>query len=207
MSRMRRIVDYKVTVMNLLIALGDKNWNRPDSASLPSNAAPTLFDVSADGNQLLSNYLTDVIETLIYQLEGRARMLIKKNATIAVFMINNIAYIESVVRKSELWAVMNSAGNSTNGAKKIESLRKKFVEMYLEGWKECAAFLMDVTYIKAGSKMSLSTKDKEAVKEKFKVSIICVCSLRPGLIIIRISIQASMSWCSVISNTIFQRKM
>ncbi|KAF8453975.1 Cullin repeat-like-containing domain protein [Terfezia claveryi] len=168
MGRMRRLTDYKITVTSLLIALGDKNWNRPDSASLPSNLAPMLFDVSADGNQLLSNYLTDVIETLISQLEGRARVLIKKNATVAVFMINNIAYIENVVRKSELWGVMNSAGNTTNGAKKIEFLRKRFVEMYLEGWKECAAYLMDVTYIKAGSKMSLSTKDKEAVKEKFK---------------------------------------
>jgi len=171
MGRMRRLTDYKITVTSLLIALGDKNWNRPDSASLPSNLAPMLFDVSADGNQLLSNYLTDVLETLISQLEGRARVLIKKTATVAVFMINNIAYIENVVRKSELWGVMNSAGNTTNGAKRVESLRKRFVELYLEGWKECAAYLMDVTYIKAGSKMSLSTKDKEAVKEKFKVGV------------------------------------
>jgi len=168
---MRRLTDYKITVTNLLIALGDKNWNRPDSASLPSNLAPTLFDVSADGNQLLSNYLTDVIETLISQLEGRATMLIKKNATIAVFMINNIAYIESVVRKSELCSVMNSAGGTTNGVKKIESLKKRFVEMYLVGWKECAAYLMDVTYIKAGGKVGLGTREKEAVKEKFKVGV------------------------------------
>lgn len=167
MSRIRRLTDYKITVTNLLIALGDKNWNRPDSAALPSNLAPMLFDVSADGNHLLSNYLMDVIETLVSQLEGRARMMIKKNATVAVFMINNISYIENVVRKSELWGVMSATGN--NGAKKIEALRKKFVEMYLEGWKECAAYLMDVTYIKQGSKMSLSTRDKEAVKEKFKV--------------------------------------
>lgn len=168
MSRLRRVTDYKITVTSLLIALGDKNWNRPDSASLPSNSAPMLFDVSADGNQLLSNYLTDVIETLISQLEGRARLLIKKSATIAVFMINNIAYIESVVRKSELWGVMSS----TNGARRIESHRKRFVEMYLEGWKECAAYLMDVTYIKGGNKMGLGSKDKEAVKEKFKV-VVC----------------------------------
>lgn len=171
MSRIRRLTDYKITVTSLLIALGDKNWNRPDSASLSSNSAPMLFDVSADGNQLLSNYLTDVIEAIISQLDGRARMLIKKNATVAVFMINNIAYIETVMRKSEIWGVMNSAGNTTNGAKRIEFLRKKFVEMYLEGWKDCAAYLMDVTYIKAGSKQSLSTRDKEAVKEKFKVRI------------------------------------
>ena len=169
MSRLRRVTDYKITVTSLLIALGDKNWNRPDSASLPSNSAPMLFDVSADGNQLLSNYLTDVIETLISQLEGRARLLIKKSATIAVFMINNIAYIESGVRKSELWGVMSSSSSPANGAKRIEFHRKRFVEMYLEGWKECAAYLMDVTYIKGGNKMSLGSKDKEAVKEKFKV--------------------------------------
>ncbi|KAI5785003.1 Cullin repeat-like-containing domain protein [Peziza echinospora] len=168
MSRIRRLTDYKLTVTSLLVALGDKNWNRPDSASLPSNSAPMLFDITADGNQLLSNYLTDVIDTLIGQLEAKARMQIKKNATIAVFMINNVAYIESIVRKSELWGVMNSSTGNNNGARKIEAQRKKYVEMYLEGWKECAAYLMDVTYIKAGSKMSLSTKDKEAVKEKFK---------------------------------------
>ncbi|KAF8456056.1 Cullin repeat-like-containing domain protein [Kalaharituber pfeilii] len=125
-----------------------------------------LFNVTADGNQLLSNYLTDVIETLISQLEGRARLLIKKNVTIAVFMVNNITCIESIARKSDLWGVMNSAGNANNGAKRVQALRKKFVEMYLEGRKECAAYLIDVTYIKGKSKMSL--RSKEAVKEKFK---------------------------------------
>ena len=171
MSRLCRITDYKITVTSLLIALGDKNWNRPDSASLPSNSAPMLFDVSADGNQLLSNYLIDVIETLISQLEGRARFLIKKSATIAVFMINNISYIESIVRRSELCGVMSSSNSVTNGVRRIESHRKRFVEMYLEGWKECAAYLMDVTYIKGGNKMGLGSKDKEAAKEKFKVGV------------------------------------
>lgn len=165
MGRMQRLTGYKVTITNLLVALGDKNWNRPDSASLPSTSAPMLFDVSADGNQLLCNYITDVVDTLTSQLDSRARMLIKKNATIAVFMINNIAYIENSVRKSDLASIMNIG---PGGIKKIESMRKKFVEMYLEGWKECAAYLMDVTYIKSGAKTSLSSKDKEVVKDKFK---------------------------------------
>jgi exocyst complex protein 7 len=42
--------------------------------------------------------------------------------------------------------------------------------MYMEQWRECAAFLMDVTYTKqqAGGKLNLNSKEKEGVKEKFK---------------------------------------
>lgn len=166
MQRLRRLTDYKAAVTGLLIAVGDNNWNRPSSSSLPSTSAPTLFDVSADGNMLLSNYITDIVDTLLQNLDARARLLIKKNSTVAVFMINNAAYCEGTIRKSEMWAVMSGSG----GIKKIEMMRKKFVEMYLEGWKEAAAYLMDVTYIKQGAKMNISTKDKDAAKEKFKAS-------------------------------------
>jgi exocyst complex protein 7 len=40
--------------------------------------------------------------------------------------------------------------------------------MFLEGWKAVAAHLMDVTIVRPGNK-SLSSKDREIIKEKFKL--------------------------------------
>jgi hypothetical protein len=44
---------------------------------------------------------------------------------------------------------------------------------YLDGYKDAAGHLLDVTYIKGGNNRvsgSLSGKEREAVKERFRVS-------------------------------------
>ena len=52
---------------------------------------------------------------------------------------------------------------------------------YLDGYKDAAGHLLDVTYIKGTSNRSsgsLSGKEREAVKERFRVPIsisMCVC--------------------------------
>jgi len=164
MNRMQKVAEYQVSISGLLVALGDGNWKRPYD---PQSMTLSNFDVGADGALLLSHFLLDVVDHLITELEQKAHTVLKKKSNIAVFMVNNVAYIESHIRRSDLSKIMTATSLS-----KVERWRKDAVKMYMEGWKECAAFLMDVTYTakQAGGK-GLSGKEKEGVKDKFKVCI------------------------------------
>lgn len=198
MARLRRMADYPNAISSLLVSLGEGNWNRPYTA--PTVLPPSSFDVGADGILMLSHFCLDVIDQLISELEQKARVMIKKTSTVAVFMVNNVHYIESNIRKSDLTNIM-----SRESQLKVEKWRKDAVKMYLEQWKECAAFLMDVTYTKqqAGGKVTLTSKEKEGVKEKFKVCALIsgVSISEAGLLIWgRISIRRLRTWCRGISS-------
>lgn len=161
MARLRRISQYRSTVASLLVSLGDGNWKR----SYNPQAVQTSFDVGADGNALLSHFILDVVDQLIHELEQRAATLIKKKSNIAVFMVNNVSYIETAIRRSDLSKIL-----SRDALAKIDKWNKDAIKMYMEQWKECAAYLMDVTFTKSQVPgKSMSSKEKEGIKDKIKV--------------------------------------
>ncbi|EGX44118.1 exocyst complex component exo70 [Orbilia oligospora] len=170
MARLRRLTDYQTAVAGLLISLGDKNWNSPYSPTLAANQQS--FDVGADGNVLLANYCMECIDRMLEIIEAKGKMYIKKQQQCAVFMVNNVAYVETSIKRGGLVGVLSLGG----GIAKVEKWRKKAVEEYMVPWKEAAGYLLDMTYTSkaaitvaaSGSKPSLTSKDKEAIKEKFK---------------------------------------
>ena len=167
MARMQNIAIYQNSITGLLVALGDGNWKRPFDPTAPGLST---FDVGADGSLLLSHFLLEVVDQLISELETKAFALIKKKSHMSVFMVNNVTFIETSIRRSDLSKIMTATSLA-----KVERWRKDAVKMYMEGWKECAAHLMDVTYTAKAQQHSLSgkglsSKERENVKEKFKVS-------------------------------------
>ncbi|KAI5781416.1 Cullin repeat-like-containing domain protein [Geopyxis carbonaria] len=161
MSRLQRMADYQSSVSGLLVSLGDGNWKRPYN---PQNISLSTFDVGADGALLLSHFMLDVVDVLISELEQKGVALYKKKVYVSAYMVNNVAFIETRIRRSPLAKVLTATAQS-----KVEKWRKDAVKMYMEVWKECAAYLMDVTYTKTQTPgKSLSSKEKEGVKEKFK---------------------------------------
>lgn len=178
MARLRALADYQPSVAGLLVALGDGNWKRPHdalSAAAPAST-PGSLDVGADGSLLLSHFLLDVVDQLISELDHKAQALLKKKSHVAVFMVNNVAYIEAAIRRSDLVKIMTAPALA-----KVERWRKDAVKLYMEAWKECAAFLMDVTYTAKQAGKGLTGKEKEGVKDKFKVpdpGARCACAPR-----------------------------
>ncbi|KAJ6258229.1 hypothetical protein Dda_7148 [Drechslerella dactyloides] len=170
MTRLRRLTDYQPAVAGLLISLGDRNWNTPYTPTLTTNQQS--FDVGADGNVFLANYCMDSIDRMLEIIEAKGKAVIKKQQQVAVLMVNNVAYVETAIKRSELVSVLSLGG----GMQKVEKWRKRAVEEYMSPWKEAAGYLLDMTYTSkaaitvtaAGSKPSLTSKDKEAIKEKFK---------------------------------------
>jgi exocyst complex protein 7 len=108
---------------------------------------------------------------------SKAKMLLKGKNLQGIFLANNIAIVTRVIRNSELAPLLESY------AGKLASWRKTSSAMYLEAWREPSGHLLDVQYTNrskdrphsgggaadsAAIVKGLSSKDKDAIKEKFK---------------------------------------
>ncbi|TKX24120.1 exocyst complex protein exo70 [Elsinoe australis] len=177
MTRLQLLTEYLAPVTSILTSLGDGGWSSPNLSNSSSNT-PTLrsFDVGPDGKSLFAHYSSDMIETLMSNLQMRAHAAYKSKSQQGVFLLNNIVVVERMIRSSDLQGLLDSA------QPKIEAWRKKAVAMYLDAWKETSAYLLDVQYTNRGPRppstgaavdssavvKSLNSKDKDAIKEKFR---------------------------------------
>ena len=177
MQRLQLMTAYLSPISSIMRSLGDGGWSAPNTAN--SNASiPTLksFDVGADGKQLFAHYSIDTIETLLSNLETRARALLKGKSLQGVFLANNVAVIERMIRSSDLAPLLGSA------QPKLDTWKKKASQLYTDAWKEVSSYLLDVQYTSktprppstgqgvdsAAVLKSMGSKDKDGIKEKFK---------------------------------------
>jgi exocyst complex protein 7 len=178
MTKLQTMTAYLVPLSSIMTSLGDGGWSS-SSVSLSSSSLPTLksFDVGADGRQLFAHYASDMLETLLSNLEIKSKTLLKGKGLQGVFLSNNVAVVDRMIRSSELQSLMGSY------APKLEIWRKKGSQAYLDTWRDPSAFLLDVTYTNRSGRphsggasstdsaaivKSLNSKDKDTIKEKFK---------------------------------------
>ena len=182
MSRLQNVAAYPQPVASVLTSLGDGNWSSLQAISNGSSSSlPTVksLDVGSDGNQLIAHYVLDTIDALLSGLEPKARTILKTKALHGVFMANNVAVIDRMIRSSDLQPLLTSA----NSPGKVDVWRKKGTAAYLDSWREPCSALMDVQYTNRNPRppsgnsgtidstaviKSLSSKDKDVIKEKFK---------------------------------------
>lgn len=172
MRRLQEMVNYLEPLSSILTSLGDGGWN-----SSPANGSSTTLDVGPDSVKLFTHYACDTIDSLLQNLVGKARMLHKGKSLQGVFIANNVAIVTRILRSSELAPLMDSY------AKKLGDWRKQSSAMYLEAWREPSGYLLDVQYTNRSKERptssgagidsaaivkGLSSKDKDAIKEKFK---------------------------------------
>ena len=181
MTRLQILTGFTNSVASILASMGDGNWTSAPSlqSSNSTSSLPSLrsLDVGADGYALLSHYVLDTLEAHLGSLEARSRILHKTKMVSGVLLHNSIALIERMIRSSDLAPVL--AGNIQN---KIDMWRKKANNFYLDQWGETSRTLMDSVHTNraqnrpaSGASIpsidivkGLSSKDKEAIKVKFK---------------------------------------
>lgn len=173
MNSLSTLTEYSGPLASILTSLGDGNWKPSSSA----NKAP--LDVGPDSTKLLSHFILDMIDTLLASLEARARTFHRSKATLGVFLANMMCIVDRTIRhNSELTRYLSSPSNSS----RLDSWRKKGISVYLDAWKDPSSHLLDVQYTsRAGGRpssgghvdsgavlKSLSSKDRDNIKEKFK---------------------------------------
>lgn len=180
MTRLQLMTSYLSPISSIMRSLGDGGWNRPNNAASTASL-PTLksFDVGADGKQLFSHYCIDAIDALLSSLEAKGKQIQKAKSVQGVFLSNNIAIVERMIRASELHPLLGSA------QPKVDSWKKRALAMYVngEGWGQVTKILLSDTIhtSKHGRPSStggaidptallksLSSKEKEVIKENFK---------------------------------------
>jgi exocyst complex component 7 len=177
MSSLATLTGYSGPLASILTSLGDGNWRSTSNA--PTNAP---LDVSPDSSTLLSHFILDMIETLVNSLETRGRGFHRSKATLGVFMSNTACIVDRFIRQSsELSRYLSSPGSMA----RIDALRKRSTSTYLDAWRETSQHLLDVQYTSRGSGgsarptsggpvdsvaivKSLSSRDKDTIKEKYK---------------------------------------
>ena len=177
MQRLQLMTAYLSPISSIMRSLGDGGWSAPNTVN-SNTSIPTLksFDVGADGKQLFAHYSTDTIDTLLSNLETRARALLKGKSLQGVFIANNVAVIERMIRSSDLASLLSAV------QPKLDTWKKKASQLYTDAWKEVSTFLLDVQYTSktprppstgagvdsAAVLKSMNSKDKDGIKEKFK---------------------------------------
>ncbi|KAE8350096.1 Cullin repeat-like-containing domain protein [Aspergillus coremiiformis] len=177
MSSLLTLTGYSGPLASILTSVGDGNWR---SASNASGTAP--LDVSPDSSTLLSHFILDMIEALMIALESRGRAFHRTKAVQGVFLSNVFCSVDRSIRSS---AELARYLGSPDSIARIDTFRKRATSTYLDAWKETSQYLLDVQYTSRGVGgstrpasggivdsstivKSLSSKDKDAIKDKFK---------------------------------------
>ncbi|KAF2279321.1 uncharacterized protein EI97DRAFT_491998 [Westerdykella ornata] len=171
MTRLQTMTNYLSPLSSILVSLGPGGWNPSNG-----NSASTSFDVGVDGKGLFIDYAADTIDTLLQNLENKARSLLKGRPLQGVFLANNIAIIVRMIQSSDLQPLLPALD------KKIGKWRKEASQMYVDAWREPSRHLLDVQYTNRSGRphsggggvdsaaivKALGSKEKDAIKEKFK---------------------------------------
>ncbi|KAK2846353.1 exocyst complex component exo70 [Arthroderma sp. PD_2] len=173
MSSLSTLTAYSKPLASILTSLGDGNWK---PSAVPNT---TPLDVGPDSSTLLSHFILDMIEALLSSLESRARAVHKSKSTLGVFIANNVYIVDRVIRSTP---ELSSCLSAPENASRLEVWRKKGVSIYLDAWRDPSSHLLDVQYTSRGGARptsggpvdssaivkSLSSKDKDVIKDKFK---------------------------------------
>jgi exocyst complex protein 7 len=180
-TRLQTMVDFLRPISSIMISIGDGGWKSTSQSVVSSDQIPTLnsFEIGADGKQIFAHYCIDTIDTLLGSLEQKAKPLLKGKPTLGVFLANNATVVERMIRDSDLQPLL-----STRMAD-VDKWRKTGAQLYTLAWREPSTHLLDVQYTNRGSQRppsgsaatvdsaaivkGLNSKDKDAIKEKFRL--------------------------------------
>lgn len=185
-ARLRTLALYASPLSSLLTSLGDNGWRKDPSAVSNASSSTLNLELTSpadpESSKLLSSYLNDLLDTLITSLNAKSQVLHRGNKTLqGVFILNTIAVVSRSISSSPELAVYVSG---TPNNPKLEAQRKAAASAYTNAWREPSQHLLDTihTSVSSGGSRplsgqpidstsiikSLSSKDKDKIKEKFR---------------------------------------
>ncbi|KAI9715030.1 MAG: exocyst complex component exo70 [Chrysothrix sp. TS-e1954] len=182
MTRLQTMTNYLAPLDSILTSVGDGGW-RSSGDSKTTSQAPTLR--SFNEHELFSAYVKDTVHDLLFNLENKAKQLLKTKGTQGVFIANNLAIVDRAINHSDLQNLISDVTRS-----ELDQYRQKSEKMYTDAWVEPGRLLHDAVHTNRSSHpgnrppsgsqpgagpvdsaafvKSLSSKEKDDKKEKFK---------------------------------------
>ncbi|KAF9433811.1 exocyst complex component exo70 [Entomortierella beljakovae] len=172
-SYMKRLMDYRPMVENVLNLLTNGKWNEPDSGA-PPNRRSQAATRSGRGT-ILQNYFADVLEALVQNIDAKSKFYKKGQALSQLFLLNNYFYISKSIRTTPgLLEIINGPDTTGLPAASLTSAiyekpLKTNLDLYQDNWRSCVEHLMDVTYVQDGGlQQVLNSNQRQTIKDKFK---------------------------------------
>ncbi|KAI1613310.1 exocyst complex component 7 [Exophiala viscosa] len=178
-TRLQNLALFDRPLLALLSSIGDGNWRSPQGMTSQSSLNLELTPSSENPN-ILSHYLLDIVDTLLTTLNTRSQPLHPKKYVQGIFQLNNVAVLSRAVQSSPDLA--RYIGISPHNAK-FDTYRRTASSLYMSAWREPTALLFDSIHTGSGGSRpmsgqaidstsiikSLSSKDKDKIKEKFRL--------------------------------------
>ncbi|KAK9475719.1 Cullin repeat-like-containing domain protein [Lipomyces japonicus] len=173
-----RLEDYDTILASVLTSLGNpSSWPLRLNYGSTFNTAPgTSGKNSYTGTELLSLFISELVDDLLINIEAKARTQYRKVTRVGLQVLANLLWVERGLRSSrEITSILMTS----SGFDRLEKLKKRALNMFMDGWKNLAGYLMDVTVVRTNSVSSghssnnhskglMSSKDREVIKEKFR---------------------------------------
>ncbi|KAL2400515.1 Exocyst complex protein exo70 [Exophiala dermatitidis] len=182
-QRLQNLATFDRPLLVLLSSIGDGKWKNMSSTTTGGMSSQSSLNLeltpSTENPTLLSHYLLDIVDTLLSTLNARSQSLHSKKSLQGIFQLNNVAVLTRAVQSSPDLA--RYLGISPHNAK-LEAFRKSGSSLYLSAWRDPSTYLLDTIHTSGAARplsgqaidstsivKSLSSKDKDKIKEKFKL--------------------------------------
>lgn len=180
--RLRALAIFDRPLNALLASVGDGGWKANTAANAASNTSlPLQLTPSAENPTLTSHYMLDLVDTLLTALEARACQpgALNTKTLQGIFLLNSVALIRrAITNDADLSRYLAISPHN----EKLNTWNRKAAKMYASGWDGATKELFDqiVSKSSAGQRTSgtaldsaqivksLSSKDKDKIKDKFK---------------------------------------
>ena len=182
-TRFQNLAAFDRPLLVLLSSLGEGGWKAPSTTGMASQSTLNLeLTPSTENPTLLSHYLIDLLDALLTTLASRSQALHPKKPLQGIFQLNSVAVLTRAVQSSPDLA--RYLGISPHNAR-LDTYKKAGSSLYLTAWREPANHLFDQIQTSSNSRplssgqgpaidstsiiKSLSSKDKDKIKEKFRL--------------------------------------
>lgn len=166
-TRIRKISDYPVGLDNLIT----RNYNIGEWLNVKLLKFITVYTsvIKNDLEEpvLLSNFMSDLIDCIMINLEIKLRDL--KKSTQGFYLIKNTVLIETIInRLSNLYEILG-----TIGLDRLNKLKNRFLKLFLDDWNYASYIIIrDMTQLTTLSATNqsneLSSKEKDSIKKLFE---------------------------------------
>eukprot|EP01102_Stenamoeba_stenopodia_P022926 TRINITY_DN9738_c0_g1_i2.p1 TRINITY_DN9738_c0_g1~~TRINITY_DN9738_c0_g1_i2.p1 ORF type:complete len:718 (-),score=173.00 TRINITY_DN9738_c0_g1_i2:44-2197(-) len=156
MGYLKRLLEYKDSVEELLATSTSSKTSNP---SLPGQSPRG----ETKSYTKLSEFIEKVLKSLKASIEAKSKTEKKAVQLASIFLLNNIHYMLTSIRGSELLGFVDSTLLGS-----LEQAKDQSRSAYRQSWNKTIEYLMEINQVQTSKTKSFNSSEKSVIKSKFK---------------------------------------